>query len=723
MQKFLYIFISIVAIFTTLYLLFPLDIDKLHKPRSTVIYDREGSIAHIHLSSDGFVRMELNSSEISEDIQEVLLSYEDRYFYYHFGVNPFSIMRAVWFNLRNERRIGASTLSMQLARMMSDNKRTLSSKISEALRALQIEWHYSKEQILALYLNNAPFGGNIEGFASAAYLYFGVEPKALSLAQIAYLLSIPKNPNANRPKQDLKRVEYLKRRVLATLDVDNKVARALDEVLKPKRRALPNQLPHLSQYITTGKRVYTTIDPRLQQMIEGYLYDESQKLAAYAIYNSSALVIDNHTMEIVAYVGSNDFSSNYSGQIDGVGATISAGSTLKPFIYALALEQGIITPLKNLYDISLNIWGYAPQNYSKRFMGEISASEALQYSINTVAVELDRVLGENSLYALLKKAQIESIDRDKSYYGSAIVLGGSGITLMELAQLYASLANGGLYQKAHYIQKQEPRNSIPILSKASSYLISEILANAPREHLSSSWEYFEGMSKVAFKTGTSAHAKDLLTIGYTPRYTVALWFGNFDRKIKVNEAHKPTGISIASPTMLKIFKLLDDRSWFKRPKSIVKAKICQDVIELKECKGSIEDDMIEGVKLQTPCALLRAEVLAKMMESGYIESMQDLEVHQCYAQWSEYKPLITSPIPNGRYIHHKALPQELKKMKFNCYSFDTNSTIYWLIDDNPPLQAKSKESLYRYLDEGKHRVRCLDQRSKMQSIDIWLEEM
>jgi penicillin-binding protein 1C len=722
--KILFILSTPALLFGVLNLLFPLDIDKLHKPRSTVIYDAKGNIAHIHLSSDGFVRMELSSKGLTKEIREVLLNYEDRYFYYHFGINPLSIIRAIVFNLQHQRTIGASTLSMQLARMMSDNPRTLRAKLSEAFRALQIEWRYSKEEILTLYLNNAPFGGNIEGFYSASTLYFGCEPHALSLAQTAYLLSIPKNPNANRPNNNAKRIEYLKRRVLKRVQnyPKEQIVRALKEKIKPHRRALTQHLPHLSQKIQNGQKVYTTIDPELQHSVEKYLYEATKKLAPLRIYNGSALVINNKTMEILAYVGSDDFHSPYSGQIDGIEATISAGSTLKPFVYALALEEGIITPLKNLYDISLSIWGYAPQNYSKRFVGAMSASEALQFSINTIAVELDRVLGEKSLYSLLKKARIDSIDKSKAYYGSAIVLGGSGITLREIAQLYAALANGGVYQKAHYIKgKKSP--PIKILSLESSFLISTILANAPRERFSTSWEYLKGVYRIAFKTGTSAHAKDLLTIGYTPNYTVALWQGNFQRTIKVDEKQKPTGISIASPTMLKIFKSLNDNSWFKRPPKVVKKQICQDVIPIGECKNTIEDDAIEGVKLHTPCNLLRAEVLAKLMKSSVVHSMKDLSQHRCYEEWKAYKPLITSPIPNGRYIHSKALPKELKKMKFQCYSFDTNNSIYWLIDNNPPIKAQSKTTLYRYMEEGRHTVRCLDQRSKMQSIKMSIEEM
>ncbi len=725
-KKFLYLVLSLILVVIVLNWLYPLDIDKLDKPRSTIIYDKDNNILRIHLSNDGFVRLVIENNKITQDIKNIVTSYEDRYFYSHYGVNPFSIIRAIWFNLNNQRVIGASTISMQVARMMYHKPRTLKSKISEIFRAFQLEWKFTKDEILAFYLNNTPYGGNIEGFASASYLYFGVDYSLLSIAQISYLTSIPKNPNKNSP-QNIDRIDYLKQRVLNSvkereiIDI-NIIDRALKENITPKRAKLPQLLPHLTGKIKTGNKVYTTIDIKLQQKIEKYIKDSVKEFQKYNIFNGSAVVIENKTMNILAYVGSQDFYDKYhEGENDGVVSIISAGSTLKPFVYALALEEGIITPLRNIYDISLYIAGYRPQNYSKKFIGDMTTSSALQYSINTVAVELDRLLQNRSLYELLEKAKIKSIDKKKNFYGSSLTLGGCGITLLDLAQLYSALANGGYYQKASYL-KNLKNSKIKILTKESSYLIANILSNSPRDNFSSSWEYIKGANRVAFKTGTSAKAKDLLSIGFTPKYTVAVWYGNFNamssKPAYNNKDDKPTGIKIASPTLLKIFKILDDSEWFQKPKNIITQKICQDIIEIGECKNYIEDEVIKDINLSTPCRVLRAEVLSKMMQNGTIKSMNNLSNHRCYKKWKSYKPLITSPIDNSKYIHNKFLPNEYKKIKFECYSFESNSTIYWFIDNNKIIKSHSAKPIYLYLKEGRHNISCLDQASKIKSIII-----
>jgi len=722
----LYLILSLILLVISLNWLYPLDINKLNKPRSTIIYAKDKSILRIHLSSDGFVRLVIKNGKITQNIKDIVINYEDRYFYSHYGVNPFSILRALWFNLNNKRVIGASTISMQVARMMYHKPRTLKSKISEIFRALQLEWIYSKDEILTFYLNNTPYGGNIEGFASASYLYFGLDYSLLSIAQISYLVSIPKNPNRNYPK-NIKRVNYLKKLVLnriANRDIltQSILNRALKENIKPKRLDLPHLVPHLTSKIKTGKRVYTTIDIELQQKIEKYLKKSIIKFRKYNIFNASVIVIDNKSMNILAYIGSQDFYDKYhEGENDGVVSIISAGSTLKPFIYALALEKGIITPLKNLYDLPLYISGYKPQNYSKKFIGDITVSSALQYSINTIAVELDRLLKNRSLYELLKRAKILSIDKNKNFYGSSLSLGACGIRLLDLAQLYSLFANGGYYQKASYLKNYKSRK-IKILKEESSYLIANILANSPRDSFSSSWEYIKNSNRVAFKTGTSAKAKDLLSIGFTPKYTVAVWYGNFNARlpkiIDNKNDNKLTGFKIASPTLLEIFNILDDKEWFKKPKNIINQKICQDIIEVGECRFYIEDEVIKDVNLSTPCSFLRAEVLAKMMKNGIIKSINNLSSHRCYKKWKSYKPLITSPIDKSRYIHNKSLPNKIKKVKFECYSFENNRTIYWLIDNKKIIKSISSKPIYLYLQEGKHNISCLDQGSKIKTINI-----
>ena len=395
-----YILTTILALFFVSILLnylYPLNITRLNKPKSTLIFDYDHHLISVKLSSDVFLRIPIKKTELTSNIKKIVLGYEDQYFEQHFGVNPLAILRAIWFNLSNQRKIGASTITMQVARMMHNKPRTLSQKFIEMFQALQLEWYYSKEEILTFYLNNAPYGGNVEGFASASFYYFNLPPSSLSLSQIAYLSSIPKNPNANRPKanRDINNIKnrLLKRLYELKLLSPKTYQRAKAEKIEVNIHNLPHAIPHLTAQIVQEGEVHTTIQMNIQTQVEQILTARMKEVEKFHIYNASAIVIDNHTMNIVAYVGSNNFYDNqHGGQNNGLRSLISPGSTLKPFVYARALEEGFITPLKHIFDVPLYIDGYKPTNYSKTYQGEVTASEALQLSLNIPAVTLDQLL-------------------------------------------------------------------------------------------------------------------------------------------------------------------------------------------------------------------------------------------------------------------------------------------------------------------------------------------
>jgi len=708
---------------------FPLNTSRLNKPLSTVIYDNKQHIIAVKLSSDEFLRIPIKEETLNSNVNKIVLAYEDQHFKEHFGVNPLSIVRALWFNLTNQRKIGASTITMQVARMMHNKPRTLSQKLIEMFQAFQLEWYYSKDEILTFYLNNAPYGGNVEGFASASFRYFHLKPSSLSLSQIAYLCSIPKNPNANRPKAN-RAINPVKNKLLKRLKNLNLLEeedyqRALEEKISIHIENLPNQIPHLTAQIRNEGEVHTTIDMSIQTQVQKLISKQIKELKKFNIHNGAAIVIENKTMNIVAYVGSQDFYDNkYGGQNDGLRSLVSPGSTLKPFVYARALEEGFISPLKKLFDVPLFIEGYKPTNYSKDYQGEVTATEALQLSLNIPAVELDRLLKNNSLFHLLKEVNIRSLSNPKSYYGASLTLGGLGLPLKENAELFAMLANGGRFQKASYLKNRPHTEPKQVLSQAASYLVSNILADAPRLSFSSTWEQMKGMSKIAFKTGTSAHAKDMLTIGYTPKYTVAVWYGNFSGVAsKSYEGIYPTGLRVTSPTLFKIFNILGKQPWFSKPKGIVQKEICQDAIQLGACKQKVKDQLIENIKLKSECKTMRAEVLSYLKKQGLINSILELKEHKCYKEWKSYKPLISSPINAQTYTYNKLLPSVLKKTKLECYSFEENSTIYWLIDNEPPIVSESGKPIYYYLTPQKHTISCLDEGAKIKNIEMSINEL
>ena len=724
MVKFLLIsFIVIALSLALLDRLYPLDKDRLFKPKSTIIYAKNGHLLRIHLSEDGFLRIPIKPEQINADIKKLLLSYEDQYFYHHFGINPFSILRALWFNLQNKRVVGASTITMQVARMAHHKPRTILNKLSEMLIALQLEYYYSKEEILEIYLNNTPYGGNIEGFASAAYRYFGLPVESLSIAQIAYLVSIPKNPNRNATK-DIQRVNQLKNTVLKRANQKTTAyVLAKKEILSPKSTSLPYFAPHLTSKLDSGGFIHTTLDTVLQRKVESIIKQQSIINQKLGVYNGAAIVIDNKTMEILAYVGSQDFSDKrHEGEIDGITALISPGSTLKPFVYARALEKGYITPLKKLYDIPLDIAGYIPENYSRSFIGEVTASEALQFSLNIPAIDLDNLLAETSLYHLLKKADIASIDQKKSYYGSGLTLGGCSLRLLDLAELFAALANKGIYRKSTYIKDLNSTQKTTILTPQSAYLITNILADTPRNEFSSSWEYMKSATRFSFKTGTSAHANDLLTIGYTPQYTVAVWFGNFNpKRAKKATGSELTGSKTAFPALNNIMSILPSQGWFKKPEGIMQESICQDALKVGECQNFINDQLIEGVPPTVPCQLLRSEILTKLMNDKVIDSIIDLASHECYNTWTHYDPHLKSPIDQKRYTQNALLPEVYRKIPLECYTFKEESKIHFFIDDETPIEKTSGEKFYRHFTPGKHTIKCLDAGSQMSEASIEVE--
>lgn len=718
--------VSLLVIAASLFILdrlFPLDKDRLLKPSSSVIYDRNGNLLRIHLSEDGFLRFPIKPEQINDDIKKLLLGYEDKYFYSHFGINPFSIVRALWFNLQHKRVVGASTITMQVARMAHHKPRTVINKISEIFMAFQLEYYYTKEEILEFYLNNTPYGSNIEGFASAAYAYFGLPVESLSVAQIAYLVSIPKNPNLNTPK-NMNRVNRLKNIVLDRIN-NHSIAymRAKSEMLMPKRTPLPFLTPHLTSQIKTPGLVQTTIDLVLQQRIERILKEQTEINKKLGVYNGAAVVIDNETMKILAYVGSHNFHDKiHEGEIDGIKALISPGSTLKPFVYARALEQGYITPLKKLFDIPLDLSGYMPENYSKSFTGDLTASEALQHSLNIPAIDLDNLLGDRSLYHLLKEADIRSIDQEKIHYGSGLTLGGCGIRLIDIVELFAALSNQGVYRKSSYLKDEESTTKKQLVSAEAAYLISNILADAPRNNFSSSWEYMKNATRFAFKTGTSAHAKDLLSIGYTPKYTVGVWFGNFNpNRVKKKKASELTGINTAFPTLNNIMNALHPQGWYMKPEGIIEDVICQDALQVGSCQNRIKDQLISGILPHTPCKLFRSEILTKLMKDKVISSIADLSSHECYNIWRDYKPHLKSPIDQKKYTQNGLLPEEYRKILLQCYSFKEDNKIHFFIDDENPIVKTSGEKHYRYFTPGSHTVKCLDQSSQISEASIELQ--
>ncbi|MDR1869902.1 MAG: transglycosylase domain-containing protein, partial [Treponema sp.] len=414
---------------------------------SRAYFDRDGRLLNIFLTTDDKYRLRANLADFPPQLIEATLLQEDRYFYGHFGFNPMSMLRAGWSTyVKKERRVGASTITMQLARLRYGlYTRNLPGKIVQSFTALFLEICLSKQEILEAYLNLAPCGGNIEGFAAAAWYYFGKDMKDLSLSEILSLAVIPQNPAKRAPMYaaaDL--IEARKTLYAAWLDEHPGDAFLETEMDLPPylENRFSRRLRHLTEYLNTqplpqANRYRTTIDLNLQNMCERELASFLVRNRGWGIKNGSILLIDHTTMEVRAAIGSADyFDDDIQGQVNGFASKRSPGSTLKPFIYALALEQGIIHPEKMLKDTPVGFSEYTPDNFRGEFKGPMHAWDALVDSRNIPAVQLAREIQNPDLYDFLDSAGVSGL-KEKEHYGLSIVLGSADVTMLELAVLYA----------------------------------------------------------------------------------------------------------------------------------------------------------------------------------------------------------------------------------------------------------------------------------------------
>lgn len=937
------------AMFLILDALYPLNLDMLNKQKSRILYDRNGEILNMQISDDQIWRFYAAADEIPPRLKQSAIYFEDRYFYYHFGVNPASILRAATYNFTQNftkksegsvERVGASTITMQVARMMRPKQRSYKNKIIEIFNAFQLEWHFSKDEILGMYFNLAPYGGNIEGVKTAAYFYFKKDLRELSNAQIALLSVIPKNPNKNRLDRR-SNINALKNRLISQLRQGGVISqseyeRALAEPFSSRRYVAPNYAPHyaliaFSNYkmqnftakddvnftqnldsggLTAGQagssahraaavelnfsdatstetnftaatrgepnlssaantqtgvnlkemnpkevdfktntpkslnlggtslnlnerevaesqtgakpnepknvkpnereganldewrdlinaarpsqntqslnlneqrvaarlpqnfsadtdsnksqteyspqnpsadinlnkrqnasgathphqepqnsqnlnlngrqdtahspqnlqadansskrsrvnfitqinyasdtraqtnsvsdaklransdlnaktqensanfkgsaqpkeqtalaqelarlsegKIYSNLDLKTQIALEGFLKSEILSLRDKGVRNGAAVLIDNESMSVIAYVGSHDFSAN-EGQNDGVRSQKNVGSTLKPFIYAKALEHGLITPSKKLIDAPIIFAGYVPRNYNQGFMGAVSATDALSLSLNIPAVKLNLMLEGDGLYEMLSNVHLAEFSKD--YYGAGIALGSISMSLMDLTRLYSAFANGGKLRKLE-IAGVKIGDDAKILTPQSAYIITQMLRNAPRSYLGSVWQNTLNAPPLMFKTGTTADARDLYTIALTPKFTLGVWLGNFDG----SKTRDLSGGVSAAKVAFNMFAFLDKSAMlgdteFTRPAGVSLRRVCTDAYREKECAQSADDLTIDGVEPNEECEIYGTSELFYLLKHGLVDP-QKVRAGRCAAKFAAVKPVL-----------------------------------------------------------------------------------
>ena len=565
-----------------------------------------------YLTSDDKWRLETKVEDITHEMVQAIIHKEDKWFYWHFGVNPISIVRAFASNISSGKRVsGASTITMQIARLMEPAERSYLNKILEILRAIQLEIYFSKNELLELYLSNIPMGGNIEGVKAASMLYFNKPPKKISLSQSVLLTIIPNNPNKNRldvPNESVikKKNSLLVKFKNEILFSDDSIDDALEEKVESHRYSMPKFAPHFAQVMkekSNKSEIFTSLIPKIQLKSAKLLKDHVRRNVGKGISNGAVLILDNATNSVVAYCGSADFyNSKTSGQVNGITSIRSPGSALKPFLYARGIEDGIITPKSKLLDVPTDFSSYSPENYEREFNGEVTVNYALVNSLNVPAVRLLLKVGFKPFIKVLEKIGFIQIEKQKKSLGLSVILGGCGVTLEELTTAYSVFANKGVLKKNNYSNIQNEVKGKQIFSEEASYLISKMLSSLERTESPNLVSAVSKLPNIAWKTGTSYGRRDAWAIGYNKSYTIGVWIGNFDGK----GSPYLSGSEMAVPLLFSLFNSIDYQNsdnWFQKPFGILSRDVCKSsgLLPSKNCTDIISDYYIEDISSNEKC--------------------------------------------------------------------------------------------------------------------------
>ncbi|MDA3881847.1 MAG: penicillin-binding protein 1C [Bacteroidales bacterium] len=562
---------------------------------ATVLVDSQNRLLSASISSDEQWRFP-ESDTIPYKIREAVRYFEDEYFYYHPGINPVSLARALRQNISGGRVVsGGSTISMQVIRMACNHSsRSVLTKLYEMILALRLELKYSKKEILRIYVSHAPFGGNVVGIDAASWRYYKRDASLLSWGEACALAVLPNAPSLVHPGKNRERLLYKRNFLLHKLyakEVIDSVSYELAklEPLPDKPYAIPQYASHVLQRAKTdgygGKRIRSTIQTPIQQFAEqtAQRYAEVYHQANH-ISNIAVLVTDTYSGEVLAYVGNVSLPHVDNDRfVDIISAPRSSGSILKPFLYTAMISDGELLPHQLVADIPTTISGYSPENFEKNYAGAVPASEALAHSLNIPAVRMLQQYGIEKFYHILEKLHFSTINRHPQEYGLSLILGGAEVSLWDVVTAYTYLGKSlmqhnrkvpGEQTGLQYIrQKSSNARSIPhsIFSPGAVYECLTTLSTLERPWAETGWRNFASSQKIAWKTGTSFGHRDAWSVGVTPEYTVGVWVGNASGEGRPGV----TGLQYASPVLFEMFSFLNARTWFHRPNDdMVNIPIC-----------------------------------------------------------------------------------------------------------------------------------------------------
>lgn len=733
--------------------LFPFPVANLEPAPSVRILDRNGEPLRFFLAPDGMWRFPVTLDEVSPDLVTAIIASEDRHFYRHPGVNPLAVIRALWLNLRHGRVIsGASTIPMQVARLTAPAPRTLGAKIVESFRAVQLSAHYSKDQILTWYLNLAPFGGNVVGVGAAAWHYFDKDPRRLSLGEIALLSVLPRSPTRYNPLRHPEAARAVRDRVLRRFDgqgvfAHKDLAESRTRPLLAARAQVPQAAPHFCLWARANLPdravIRSSLDRRIQAVAESLVTARMDALRRASIGNAALVVLDLKTREILAHVGSADFwDPNHQGQVDNTLSRRAPGSTLKPFLYALAFDQGHLTPASLLLDVPTDFGGYRPENYGQNFQGAVSARTALAASLNVPAVRLLARCGLEPFYELLRAGGLTTLDRPASHYGLPLALGGCELRLMDLTNLYASLGSGGTHRAVRTERLDAPDQmdqGAAILSPEACAMVVSILDAVRRPTLADAWEFTVDAPAVAWKTGTSFGHRDAWAVGISQDLAIGVWVGNPDGSLCANIS----GVRHAGPLLFDIFRALrpgaagpprieaprltrmtvcaisGDRPGPNCP--TIQTQAIAGVTKLPVCAlhKQIFVDRDTGLRLVGDCLLAHptreetalvwpAELLAWQRAQGSPMAGLPAMHPDCADVPDEAGPTIQSPSAATPYVTRSDVPPEFQRLALLAAPGPGATRHFWYVDGGFVASSAPETPCFTPLTPGRHAVVVTD---------------
>ncbi|MFW5838234.1 MAG: penicillin-binding protein 1C [Desulfovibrionaceae bacterium] len=757
--------VVVAAAFLVLDGLYPLDPASLRRKPAALVTDRHGGWLRVFLPADGQLRLEVPLEEVSPVFLECLVASEDRWFGVHPGVNPLAILRAAAANLRAGRVVsGASTIPMQLARLSRPRKRTLWAKAVEAFRAVQMSLALEQGEILERYVNMLPFGGNLVGVAAASRAWFGKRADQLSWAEAALLTVIPRAPNdydpvrhpqaAKRARDGLLR-RLADRGVLSPEEADRAVSRPLPE----SRRAMPFQAPHAARMALERQgragRIQTSLDAAMQRKVAAQLRRRLPSLRAAGVGNAAVVVADLETRRILVLAGSGDFHEDgHAGRMNLALARRSPGSTLKPFLYGLAMDQGIVVPDSYLLDLPTDFSGYVPENFDETYSGRVSVREALARSLNVPAVRLLSRAGLGEFHAMLARGGLQL--EPPAHYGLPLVLGGCQASLLELVGLYAALGDGGVYRPLRLDPAEEGGDDSPgvrLLSAEAAWLVTEMLLEVRRPDLPEAWVLGKGVAPAAWKTGTSFGRRDAWAVGFTGRLAVGVWAGS-------PEGRAIPGISgarHAGPLLFDVLRALERNPAPLAPDPDLKLTTLTVCEESRRppgpyCPQTREVQAIQGVTRLAPDRLFRRflvdEATGLRLEGGCLRGRSArgvvLPVYparlaawwasvgrdvpappplhpECRAAPEGEGPRIVSPSAKTPYRIRASAPAEFQSIRLQAWAPAGTETLHWFQDGRLIAQGPPGATLFVPPTRGEHRIVVQDQAGRLDVLTYRVE--